>query len=324
MDIRSLDLNLLLVFDALLRTRSVTVAAEQTGMRQSSMSGALKRLRTALEDPLFVKCGSGMAPTALALELAGPVQAGLAQIKGALAAREAFDPATSERRFVLYMSDTAQLVFLPSLLEVIRREAPGVEIRTRQCDIRQANRMMAEGGIDLAAGFFLSIDDSLHRSTLFESPYAIIASTAHPSIQGSCTLEQLAAAPHLVYRPAVGSHRAIDERIFELLAQFAKTRRRVLEVSHGLGLAEVVARTDLVACIPRPLAELCARGNRVQVLPLPATMPTMTIAQYWHERVHRDGGSMWLRGLMRRLFRESWHNDHAAVDSASDFSHIRS
>ncbi len=107
-----LDLNLLLVFDALLRTRSVTVAAEQTGMRQSSMSGALTRLRTALNDPLFVKCGAGMAPTGLALELAGPVQAGLVQITSALAAREVFDPATSKRRFVLYMSDTAQLVFL--------------------------------------------------------------------------------------------------------------------------------------------------------------------------------------------------------------------
>lgn len=324
MDLRSFDLNLLRVFDALLRTRSVTLAAEQTGMRQSSMSGALKRLRTALNDPLFVKCGAGMAPTALALELAGPVRAGLVQITSALAAREVFVPATSKCRFVLYMSDTAQLVFLPSLLEVIRREAPGVEIHTCQCDIRQANRMMAEGSIDLAVGFFLNIDDSLHRSTLFQSPYAIIASVSHPSIQGSCTLEQLAAAPHLVYRPAVGSHRAIDEGIFELLAQFAKPRRKVLEVSHGLGLAEVVARTDLVACIPRPLAELCARGNQVQVLPLPVTMPTMTIAQYWHERVHRDGGSVWLRGLMRRLFGEGWRNDRAAVDSTPDFGHIPS
>lgn len=304
MDLHGLDLNLLLVFDALLRTRSVTLAAEQTGMGQSSMSGALKRLRTALGDPLFVKSGSGMMPTALALELAGPVQAGLAQIRQALAAREAFHPATSARRFVLYMSDTAQLVFLPALLEVIRQEAPGVEILTYQCDIRQANRMLAEGGIDLAAGFFLNIDDSLHRSTLFESPYALIASTSHPSIQGSCTVQQLSAAPHLLYRPAVGSHRAMDERIYELCAQSGHPRRQVLEVSHGLGLAEVVARTDLVACIPRPLAELCARGNQVQVLPLPLAMPTMVIAQYWHERVHRDGGSIWLRGLMRRLFRD--------------------
>lgn len=304
MNFRGLDLNLLLVFDSLLRTRSVTLAAEQTGMGQSSMSGALKRLRTALNDPLFVKSGSGMTPTALALELAGPIQAGLAQIRNALEAREEFDPTTSSRRFVLYMSDTAQYVFLPLLLEVIRREAPGVEIQTYQCDIRQANRMLAEGGIDLAAGFFLNIDSSLHRSILFESPYAVIASTAHPTIQGSCTVQQLAMAHHLTYRPAVGSHRAMDERIFELCAQFGHPRRQTLEVSHGLGLSEVVARTDLVACIPRPLAELCARGGQVQVLPLPVSMPTMVIAQYWHERAHRDGGLTWLRGMLRRLFRE--------------------
>lgn len=304
MDPRSLDLNLLLVFDALLRTRSVTRAAEQTGMGQSSMSGALKRLRNALDDPLFVKCGSGMTPTTLALELAGPIQAGLAQIRHALGAREEFHPTTSTRRFVLYMSDTAQLVFLPRLLETIRREAPGVELQTYQCDIRQGNRMLAEGGIDLAVGFFLSIDSALHRSLLFESPYAVIASADHPTIQGECTLQQLAAAHHLAYRPAVGSHRTIDERIFELCAQFEPARTPTLEVSHGLGLAEVVARTDLVACIPLPLAELCASGGGIQVFPLPVSMPSMVIAQYWHERAHRDGGSVWLRGMLRRLFRE--------------------
>ncbi len=199
-----------------------------------------------------------------------------------------------------------------------------MEVQTCQCDIRQANRMMAEGGIDLAVGFFLTIDESLHRSTLFESPYALIASISHPSIQGSCTLEQLAAAPHLVYRPAVGSHRAIDEASSKCLRSSPSHGGRCWRSATGLGLAEVIARTDLVACIPRPLAELCARGNQVQVLPLPVTMPTMTIAQYWHERVHRDGGSVWLRGLMRRLFREGWRNDHAVVDSTSDFSHIPS
>lgn len=317
MDIRSLDLNLLLVFDALLRTRSVTQAAEQTGMGQSSMSGALKRLRTALDDPLFVKCGAGMMPTALALELAGPIQAGLAQIRNALTAREEFDPVASSRRFVLYMSDTAQLVFLPRLLEVMRREAPGVEIQTYQCDMRQAHQMMAEGGIDLAVGYFLNIDDALHRSSLFESPYAVIASSGHPTIQGSCTLMQLAMAPHLKYRPAVGSHRAMDERIFALCAQFGHPRRDILEVSHGLGLAEVVARTDLVACIPRPLAELCARDHQVQVLPLPMAMPAMVIAQYWHERSHRDGGSIWLRAMLRRLFRGNDASGPAATPAAA-------
>lgn len=302
MDLSKLDLNLLLVFDALLRTRSVTLAAEQTGMGQSSMSGALKRLRTTLDDPLFVKTAGGMTPTALALELAGPIQAGLAQIRTALESRQAFDPATSSRSFNLYMSDTGQLVYLPPLLAEVRRTAPFVRLRTVQTDIRQANRMLAEGGLDLAMGYFQSIDESLHRSVLFESDYVCIASRSHPSIQGACSLQQLANAAHLTYRPVVGSHRVIDERIFAACAQFGSPRLEVLEVSHGLGLAEIVAKTDLIACVPRELAHVSARSSQVQVLDLPVQIPPVVVSQYWHERSHRDAGSAWLRGLMRQLF----------------------
>lgn len=304
MDTKDLDLNLLIAFDALLRTRSVTVAAEELGIGQPSMSGALKRLRLSLKDPLFVKSGSGMLPTAFALDFGVAVRGGLAQIQNALAARDAFDPSSSSRRFVLYMSDTAQLVFLPPLLEVVRKEAPGVEIQTHLCDIRQANKMFAEGGIDLAAGYLLNIDDSLHQSTLFISEYVLIASTQHPTIQGQCTPQQLASAVHLTYRPLVSSHREMEERILRLCADFGLQRREILEVSHGLGVAEIVARTDLVACIPRELGELFAKANQVQVIPLPEMMPKMVIAQYWHERAHRDGGSVWLRNIFKRLFQK--------------------
>ena len=305
MNLDTLDLNLLLVFDSLLRTRSVTVAAEQTGMGQSSMSGALKRLRTALNDPLFVKTASGMTPTALALELAGPIQAGLDQIRTALASQQTFFPDTSTRSFKLYMSDTGQLVYLPPLLEAIRQTAPFVRIQTVQIDMRQANRMLADGELDLAIGYFTNIDESLHCSVLFESDYVCITSKTHPVIQGSCTLQQLASASHVTYRPVVGSHRAIDERIFAACAQFGKPRVEILEVSHGLGLAEIVARTDLIACVPRELAEISARSSAVQVLDLPVKVPAVVISQYWHERSHRDAGAEWLRGLMRQLFLRS-------------------
>jgi len=302
MNLGNLDLNLLIAFDALLRTRSVTLAAEQTGMGQSSMSGALKRLRTALNDPLFVKTELGMTPTALALELAGPIQAGLAQIRSSLESRQAFDPAVSSRLFSIYMSDTGQLTLLPRLLSVIRREAPSVRIRTVQTEIRQANRMLAEGGVDLAIGYFLNIDEAVHRSVLFQADYVCIASSSHPVIQGSCSLQQLATAAHVTYRPIVGSHRAIDEKIFELCAGYGSPRLEVLELTHGLGLAEVVERTDLIACVPRQLAEICARSSSVQVLALPVSLPPIVISQHWHERSHRDAGSVWLRGLIRRLF----------------------
>lgn len=304
MDIETLDLNLLLVFEALLRTRSVTQAAEHLGIGQPSMSGALKRLRTALNDPLFVKTGTGMVPTTLALELAEPVRAGLAQLRDALVTRQHFEPADTARRFDLYMSDTAQLVFLPDLLHLLRGSAPQVRLKTHPAEMRQARRMLAEGELDLALGFFIDLDDGLHRSILFVDRYVCIAHAGHPTIRGSCTLAQLAEAGHLVYRPAVGSHHVVDEHISAACAAIGRPRRAVLEVTHGTGIAETVAASDLVACVPAALAALHQRTADVQVLELPTelALPPIEISMYWHERAHRDPALAWLREQVRALF----------------------
>lgn len=301
---QELDLNLLVVFDAMLRTRSVTLAAQEAGMMQSSMSGALKRLRTALADPLFVKTGAGMVPTARALELAGPVQAALAMVRSALSGADAFDPATTTRSYVLYMSDTAQLVFLPHLLARLRQDAPGARIVTVQPEGRDARRMLVEGEIDVALGYQIGLDAGLRRSVLFADQYVCIASRAHPDIQGACTLEQLARAPHLVYRPRAGSHHMVDEHISAACAAIGLPRRMVAEVTHGLGLPEIVEHTDMVACVPRALAALHARGQTLQVLEMPPeiSIPEIEIGVYWHERSHRDAGQAWLRQLLLDLF----------------------
>jgi DNA-binding transcriptional LysR family regulator len=305
--IESLDLNLLLVFDALLRTRSVTLAAEQTGMGQSGMSGALKRLRVALDDPLFVKTGGGMTPTTLALQLAGPIQAGLSQIRDALGSREAFDAATCTRRFVIYLSDTGQLVFLPPLMEAVRQRAPGVRVHTLQCDMKTARQLISDGDIDLAMGLFVDFDDGLRRNLLFRSPYVCIASASHPTIRETLSLDDFGKAAHLVYRPAVGSHRAVDSLILDECAKHGINRREVLQVSHGLGVAELIARTDLIACVPSELGQWCERRGDVKVFPLPVTIPAVELSQYWHERAHRDAGLAWLRYLVQEVFAERAH-----------------
>ena len=110
-----------------------------------------------------------------------------------------------------------------------------------------------------------------------------IASASHPTIRETLSLDDFGRAAHLVYRPAVGSHRAIDSLILDECAKHGITRREVLQVSHGLGVAELIARTDLIACVPGELGQWCERRGDIKVVPLPVTIPAVELSQYWHD-----------------------------------------
>jgi DNA-binding transcriptional LysR family regulator len=155
-NLRTLDLNLLLVFDALLRTRSTTLEAEELRLTQSAVSNALKRLRVAFADPLFVKTPDGMLPTALAGTLAQPISDGLSSIRDAVEAKTSFDPATSDRTFRIYMSDIGQMILMPKLMAELAKIARNLKIVTVDASHKDAQYAMTTGGIDLAIGLFMS------------------------------------------------------------------------------------------------------------------------------------------------------------------------
>src|SRR5579863_9297953 len=132
MNISDLDLNLLIVFDAVWRRKSVSQAAGELGLSQPAVSNALRRLRAQFGDQLFVRAGKEMAPTPLADELGATIPAALAQIRAGIRRRRAFDPATEVRTYTLIMTDIGEIVFLPRLLQYLKERAPGVSIRTVQ------------------------------------------------------------------------------------------------------------------------------------------------------------------------------------------------
>jgi DNA-binding transcriptional LysR family regulator len=296
------DLNLLTVFDAILRTRSVTVAASQVGLTQSATSNALNRLRQIFDDQLFVRIGSGMAPTPRAEQLAEPIRDALARIRSTLDLQQSFDPATSDRTFRLFMTDVGQMVLLPKVIQALAAEAPNVNVQTVQVPpFRLREEAMESGEVDLAVGYFAEFEGPFHRQRLFTERYVCMVRAGHPQVQGKLTLEQFLAVPHVVYWPAGGGHgqqEAAVERSFE---ESGATRRVSVRVTHFLGLTSIVSSTDNLLTTPSRLAEALGRLAEVQILEPPIEIPTFDVTQHWHVRFHQDPGNRWLRQLFMRL-----------------------
>jgi DNA-binding transcriptional LysR family regulator len=301
-ELRKIDLNLLLVFGVLYRTRNATRAAESLHLTQPSVSNALKRLRSLLGDVLFVKSADGMQPTPRADAIAALIDEGFASLHLALQAGRAFDPATSTRTFRLYMSDVGQAIFIPTLVARLRETAPGIRIVTAGPSLDMAQQMMKLGQIDLAVGLFSGLNADFHQQRLFLETYVALVRKDHPTIGARLSEKQFFAADHVIYTPTSGSHLRVEARIDELCKQHGHERRVALQLGHSSGLAAIVSTTDLVACVPKTLSRVLASSRDVRAVELPFEIEPLEIAQFWHERYQRDEAHHWLRALVYELF----------------------
>ena len=300
-----IDLNLLRVFDAILETRSVTVAASMLGLTQSAVSNQLARLRDAFDDPLFVRTSEGMMPTPRALAISDPIRRSLLAIRLCFEEQLGFDPATSDRTFKIFMSDVGQLVLLPRLVERISRVAPRVNIQTVSVPASRTRDMALESGeIDLAAGYFENFDGSFRQQMLFEEHYVGMVRQGHPTIRDSLSLETFLATPQLVYQPTGGGHGLQESAVDQAFAAADMARRVAVRGAHSMGLAAIVSSTDLLVIVPSRLAAACREQAEVSILPVPITIPNFQVKQHWHERFHHDPGNRWLRGLMAELYQD--------------------
>ncbi|CAB3788534.1 PCP degradation transcriptional activation protein [Paraburkholderia caffeinitolerans] len=302
MNLNTMDLNLLVVFDALLRTRSTTLAAQELHLTQSAISNALKRLRTAFDDPLFVKSARGMVPTAYALDMARPVLDGLNLIRSAVTSRASFDPAASDRTFRIYVNELGQMVAMPRLLAALAEEAPGVKLMTVDLAPGEAQAAMEAGELDVAFGQLIGFRSGFQHQHLFSERYVALLSQSHRHIQGQLTLRDFFDANHIVYRPSVGSHAVFEDTVDRLFEAHGERRKVAVRLAYSLGIAAMIEATDLLVCVPSLLASALAQAGNLQILPLPFESPVFHISLLWHERSDADGGHQWLRTLFRRLF----------------------
>lgn len=298
MDLRAIDLNLLVVLDALAEQRSVTRAADALGLSQPATSAALARLRKLFDDPLFVKSGPEMRPTPRAAQLVAPVRQVLATVRGEILQARAFDPSTAERRFTVVTPDIGEVNFLPRLLAHFERAAPGCDLRALSMPRLAAAEALESGRAELAVGYFPDLHKAgFFQQRLFRNQHVCIVRRGHPAIGATMTLRQFLAAGHAVVRPDGREH------VFEQFLQAKGLQRRVrLEVAHFMSLLPIVAGSDLVATVPRDLAEVCARHADIRLVDTPMKSPVIEVHQSWHRRYHKDAAVEWLRGVVAGLF----------------------
>jgi DNA-binding transcriptional LysR family regulator len=298
MDIKSVDLNLLPVLDALLRQHSVTLAARELDMSQSAVSTALGRLRALLGDQLFVRTGRGMLPTPRASQLAEPVAAILDKLRDEVLSSQGFVPSTSQRDFTLGLSDVGSYVLWPRIVSVVSQQAPLVRLRLRVMSQAHIASALEDAEVDVALGAYPGLPDTLYQRRLFERKYVAMVRQAHPLAGKRLSLQAFARCPQAVVRLASG----IQDRVDETLAAQGLARQQVLDMPSYLMLPPLLAAGDWMAVLPGQLADAFAQHGRFKLLTLPFDVPSSVIRMHWHKRFHEDGANAWLRGVISREF----------------------
>jgi DNA-binding transcriptional LysR family regulator len=291
-NLSAFNLNLLVALHALLVERSVTRAARRCGVTQSSMSYSLARLRERFDDPLLVRRGTSLAPTAMATALAPRLEKMLGEVGALLEVREAFDPATSTRRFRIAASDMFQLVALPALLDGTLRDAPGIDLVV-QSESKFVLERLASGALDLAIDAAVSTPPAgvAMREVLRQRYVCIVRK--RPRGGTRLGLASFCALPHLL----VGQDEdpGLVDRALETLG---RTRRVAVRVPDYAAVGHVIASSELIATVPELVATTLARSLPLQVLALPFPLRDFGIALYWHERYANDPGTRWLREVL--------------------------
>ena len=299
MDITRVDLNLLVAFDAMVEHRSVTRAGEAIGLSQPAMSAALNRLRALFGDPLFVKTGQFMEPTLRAQALVPHVRRVVDTVKNDILSSSEFDPATSDRTFTLVTPDIGEVHFVPPLLTHFAQAAPRLRLRAVSHPKLAASEALASGAADLAVGYFPDLDGAeFFRQKLFDNSHVCMVRRSHPDVgDAPLSLETYLSMRHIVVRPEGRAH------VFEQYLQQQGLRRQVaLEISHFISLPPILEASDLIATVPRDLADICARYADLRILETPVSPPVIPVFQIWHRRAHKDSATVWLRAAIQRMF----------------------
>lgn len=301
-----IELSLIRAFHTVITERSVSRAALQLHTSQPAVSGQLKRLRGLIGDPLLVRAGNGMAPTAVALSLlpaAAQVLQGAQALFGGHAAAQGFAPLAAAQTFRIAASDYLDPLFLPELVARVRAQAPGVTLDllplTRDYDYRGH---LARGEVDLVIGNWLAPPDELHLGRLISDEIVCLVAQDHLAVRSprQWTAERYLASEHIAPAPLhAGGVGVVDQHLQAL----GLSRRIVVRTPH-FGLAPaMVARSPLVLTTGR---QFCARyigSQPVRIVRCPVDFPPLTYYQLWHDLTHASAAVRWLREQVRDVAR---------------------
>ncbi|OEZ99179.1 HTH-type transcriptional regulator SyrM 1 [Duganella sp. HH101] len=288
-DLSTVDLNLLKLFEALVRERSVTQAGLRLGLSQPAASRALGRLRTMLGDRLVVRGKLGLELTPRGEALAGPVAKLLDDARG-IVSPAVFDPASATGRVTIAAHDHLSLTVLAGLMARFERHAPALSLHIAQ-PAGDNVRLIEQGGADLALGIFEALPGSLHRRGLYTDSLVCVLRSGHPVVADGLSLERYVSLRHIAVTISGVGESAVDVA----LSALGHTRHVALRVPHFLAGAMLVADSDMILTLPGRLARLLAQRLPLALLDVPLQLAPLSPAMIWHERVHRDPAHVWVR-----------------------------
>ena len=293
MNLSALDLNLLLVLDAVLTERSVVRAAQRLHVTPPAISNALALLRDALGDPIVTRSGRGIVPTPRALELGPAISRALTEIARALHG-EAFDPGTAQGVFTLAIADAGQLARLPQLAVLVARRLPQARLRVVNVDTLLALGGLGGTEVDVAIGVSQAAP-GIHRQQLYEEHYVVIARSNHPRLGARAGRRALAAERHAGVHVAFGKPSAVVERAYQKLGI---ARQVAVVVPTFTAATAVVAATDFIASVPESVVSALSPALGLRIVATPLRVPPLPMYLSWHQRTHTDPALSLFRQLI--------------------------
>lgn len=294
MNIRNLDLNLLVTLDALLHEQSVTRAATRLHLSQPAVSHALARLREAFGDPLLVRGQHGMTPTPVARSFREPLRRTLEDLEQVLAASRGFDPGKSVVTYRLGVVDYVSFLLLPAVMELLRKSAPFTRlVAVQPSSLEEASDGLANGTLDLAVGFIVAPPPRMRRRVLLHDSFCCLASATHHADK-ALTMSDYIQAAHL----GISTSGRLDGLIDAALESMGQRRNVAMTVPHFFAAAAIAAQTDLLLAAPRRVAAMLTPTLPLRVLELPFNAPRLELSQVWHERTHTAPAQHWLRAMV--------------------------
>lgn len=306
-DFRKIDLNLLVVFHALMQEQSVARAAERLFLSPSAVSMALRRLRDLFGDTLFVRSGQRMVPTSRAEDIGPRIIQLLEAAHRLVYDQGAFNPTRIDRVFRIGASESCEVGLVAQLLCELRREAPQARLVVRPCDSASASRMIDDGEIDLALGYFRQVPPHHHCEQMCHHRFVCLYAPGTASCPIS--LDDYLQADHVLMSQAGDLEGTVDEHLRELGLQ----RRVVASTGRFSSLPSWLERSALVATVPAHVADAMARASALQQSELPFELSGYDVQMSWHKRLTDDDMQGWLRQLVRRVAFDTYGDKEAQV-----------
>jgi len=286
------DLNLLLVFEAVLESRSVSKAADKLGMSQSALSHALGRLRLTLKDELFVRSSAGMIPTSRAEALAWPVRQALAGLEGILEP-EIFEPATSNRQFRIAVNNYAAIVMGAMIAARCAALAPWVRLAMRPSGTLDLVELMDRGEIDLVLSAPIHESARTRSRSVLTDDYVVVTRATHPTRGRPLDISTIAANSHLSISSSLDDLSFVDDALEKL-----ELRRVVALEAPYLCAGTIIVQSDLMVILARNVAHSLAQACAIEIRDLPFPSSTISTSMRWSRRHDDQPAHLWLRDLV--------------------------